>query len=188
MSSDSVDVPDDRRKTVEIACIQMQRDLLVFLTGILRNHHLVDDAWQRTVVQALQSCQSARLPTLRGWLFQIALNEARKILREHRKLPILTDPSSLSDFTPSASSPFAQASPAPDFQVISEETRNIVQECLKALPPEQQEVIRQRIYLGRTFTEIATHLQLPLGTVLTWCRRGLLRLKEDPRLKELLKD
>ncbi len=188
MCSDSADVPDDRRKTIETACIQMQGDLLMFLTGILRNHHLVDDAWQRTVVHALQSSHTARLPTLRGWLFQIALNEARKILRENRRLPTLADPASLVDLSPSASSSAAQSSLAPDSQIITDETRRIVQECLKSLPPEHQEVIRQRIYLGRTFTEIATQLQLPLGTVLTWCRRGLLRLKEDTRLKELLKD
>ncbi|MEY3174382.1 MAG: hypothetical protein RLZZ436_2296 [Planctomycetota bacterium] len=188
MSSDSGDFPDDHRKAVEAGCVQMQRDLQLFLTGILRSRHLVEDAWQRTVILALQSAHSARLGTLRGWLFQIALNEARRILRENRKLPAHTDPADLANLSAAASTPASHSSQAPDFRAIHEETRSVVQECLKSLPPEQQEVIRQRIYHGRTFTEIAADLQLPLGTVLTWCRRGILRLKTDPRLKDLMKD
>lgn len=188
MSSDPVDVPDNQRKAVENACIQLQPDLLLFLTGILRNHHLADDAWQRTVVLALQSSHSARISTLRGWLFQIALNEARRILRENRKLPTQSDPASFSNFDPSTIPLSRHALATPDARIISDETSKVVQECLKTLPPEQQEVIRQRVYLGRTFSEIASDLELPLGTVLTWCRRGLLRLKDDPRIKDLLKD
>lgn len=188
MSSDPVDVPDNHRKAVENACIQLQPDLLLFLTGILRNHHLADDAWQRTVVLALQSSHSARIPTLRGWLFQIALNEARKILREIRKLPTPSDPANFADFAPSQTPRSLNSLATPDSRIISDETRKVVQEALKTLPPEQQEVIRQRVYLGRTFSEIASDLNLPLGTVLTWCRRGLLRLKDDPRMKDLLKD
>lgn len=188
MPSDPADIPENHRKAVENACIQLQPDLLLFLTGILRNHHLADDAWQRTVVLALQSSHTARIPTLRGWLFQIALNEARKILRENRKLPALSDPDNFAEFGPSAIPQSLHSLATPDSRIISDETSKVVQECLKTLPPEQQEVIRQRVYLGRTFSEIAADLKLPLGTVLTWCRRGLLRLKDDPRMKDLLKD
>jgi RNA polymerase sigma-70 factor (ECF subfamily) len=188
VSLDSDDLPENPRTAVEAACLQMQQDLQLFLLGILRSQHLADDAWQRTVVIALQSSHTARLQTLRGWLFQIALNEARKILRENRKHPALTDPSSLAGIPSSLASCNSQTLTSPDFRVIHQETRRIVQECLKSLPPEQQEVIRQRIYLGKTFTEISTDLNLPLGTVLTWCRRGILRLRDDPRLKDLVKD
>lgn len=197
MSTNSADSPDispvtcpednGRRAAVESACINWQQDLQLFLLGILRNKHLVDDTWQRTVVSALQSSSTVRLPTLRGWLFQIALNEARKTLKESRKTPRPANaPPNASGYT---SAPHHQTpEPAPDHIAILQETRTLVQNCLANLPPEQQEVIRQRIYLGRTFSEIATSLNLPLGTVLTWCRRGILKLKEDPRLKDLMND
>lgn len=188
MSLDSDDFPENSRTAVEAACLQMQKDLRLFLLGILRSPHLADDAWQRTVLLALQSSHAARPETIRGWLFQIALNEARKILRENRKQSALTDPASLAGASSYVALRDAPSFTSPDFHVIRQETRKIVQECLKSLPPEQQEVIRQRIYLGRTFTEISADLNLPLGTVLTWCRRGILRLKDDPRLKDLMKD
>lgn len=175
----------DTRPAVEAACLLWQAEIQSFLLKILRRQDLSDDAWQRTVVRALQSAGSVRLPTLRGWLFQIALNEARGILREIRN-SLARIPPTNHQLLPDQSS--HSPAPLPDSSAILTETRAVVQNCLNSLPPEQQEVIRQRIYLGRTFSEIATNLQLPLGTVLTWCRRGILKLSEDPRLRDLMKD
>jgi len=70
-----------------------------------------------------------------------------------------------------------------DLGLVGDETVKAVQRSLIRLPQEQQEVIRRRIYDGQTFAEIAEQMQLPLGTVLTWMRRGLLRLREDSQLR-----
>ena len=175
-----------QRQAVMAACLVSQPEIQSFLLRILRSPHLADDALQRTFLSALQASESVRLPTIRGWLFQIALNEARKIIRESRLVRSLDSPAPQNSDAPHIDP--ASVSLPPDHVAILDETRKVVQACLSALPPEQQEVIRQRVYLGRTFSEIATNLQLPLGTVLTWCRRGILRLKEDPRLRDLLKD
>ncbi len=71
------------------------------------------------------------------------------------------------------------------FQGINEngEAVKLIQQSLIRLPQEQQEVIRRRIYGGQTFAVIAEQMHLPLGTVLTWMRRGLLRLREDSQLR-----
>jgi RNA polymerase sigma-70 factor (ECF subfamily) len=180
------DLGQHPRQAVEAACLRCQIDIQIFLSRILRSQHLIDEAWQRTVLNALQASHSVRLPTLRGWLFQIALNEARKILREARS-PTTSSTCSITATDPDNTQHPLSTIPAPDSTAILVETQKVVQDCLASLPPEQQEVIRQRVYLGHTFSEIASNLQLPLGTVLTWCRRGLLRLKEDPRLRDLLK-
>ena len=203
MSGDPADIPiasewagsDDRnvpqgtaRAFVESACVRWQSDIRLFLLGILQNRHLADEAWQRTAVLALQSADKVRLPTLRGWLFQIALNEARKIHREVRRNNQKINTAGFSGQINPTEPDIPANVPSPELLAINKEIQKVVQDCLLALPEEQQEVIRQRIYLGRTFSEISTALQLPLGTVLTWCRRGILRLKEDARLKNLMKD
>ena len=56
------------------------------------------------------------------------------------------------------------------------------------LPPEYQEVVRRRMYDDQTFAEIAEQMKQPLGTVLTWMRRSLLRLKEDSQLRTFVDD
>jgi RNA polymerase sigma-70 factor (ECF subfamily) len=52
---------------------------------------------------------------------------------------------------------------------------------LARLRPEQQKVLRLAIGESWTHERIATHLGLPVGTVKTHLRRGLLRLREDLR-------
>lgn len=48
--------------------------------------------------------------------------------------------------------------------------------ALEAIPPEQREVIDLSFFEGLTHTEIAERLNLPLGTVKTRMRQGLLKL------------
>jgi RNA polymerase sigma-70 factor (ECF subfamily) len=49
--------------------------------------------------------------------------------------------------------------------------------CLEALDPSQRQSITLAFYHGLSHSELADHLKAPLGTVKTWVRRGLERLK-----------
>ena len=49
--------------------------------------------------------------------------------------------------------------------------------CLKGLEPKQRQTIVLAFYEGLSHSELAAHLREPLGTVKTWVRRGLVRLK-----------
>ena len=50
--------------------------------------------------------------------------------------------------------------------------------CLAALRPEQQRVLRGAYFEGLSHPELAERNQVPLGTVKTWIRRGLARLRD----------
>ena len=169
---------------VESACVQWQADLKGFLLGVLKNRDLVEDIFQKTAIRAIESAEAARAETLRGWLFQIALNEARQFLRQKKRESQHHERHAVQVASGHAE---RQASAGAQWMVelglVGEETVKAIQLSLVRLPSEQQEVIRRRIYGGQTFAEIAEHMQLPLGTVLTWMRRGLLRLKEDSQLR-----
>jgi RNA polymerase sigma-70 factor (ECF subfamily) len=54
---------------------------------------------------------------------------------------------------------------------------------LETLAPEQQRVIRLAVHEGHTHQSIADALQLPLGTVKTHLRRGLLKVREAMQAK-----
>ena len=62
--------------------MEYERDLRAFLVGILRDHHLADDVLQKSVVKAIEASSAVNPATVRGWLFQIALNEAREFKRK----------------------------------------------------------------------------------------------------------
>ncbi len=49
--------------------------------------------------------------------------------------------------------------------------------CLRTLDDRQRQSIALAFFHGLTHAELAAHLQQPLGTVKTWVRRGLERLK-----------
>ena len=56
--------------------------------------------------------------------------------------------------------------------------------CLKGLEAKQRQAIALAFYDGLSHAELAGHLRQPLGTVKTWVRRGLLRLKDCLELQK----
>ncbi|MDY6783226.1 MAG: sigma-70 family RNA polymerase sigma factor [Cyanobacteriota bacterium] len=62
-------------------------------------------------------------------------------------------------------------------QVSADERMCQVREALQQLPTAQRQVLELSYYEGLSQAEIAEKLNLPLGTVKTWCRRGLLKLR-----------
>lgn len=54
----------------------------------------------------------------------------------------------------------------------------LVKKALDQIPENQREVIEIAYYKGMTQSEIADHLNLPLGTVKTRTRQGLIKLKD----------
>jgi RNA polymerase sigma-70 factor (ECF subfamily) len=72
---------------------------------------------------------------------------------------------------------FDPASGPADAAADAEFTRQIV-ELLARLSSDERETIVQHLYGNLTFQEIATLRETPLGTVVTWYRRGLEKLRQ----------
>lgn len=67
--------------------------------------------------------------------------------------------------------------PGSEIRETSEEAKK-AQEALKQLSPDQQRVLRLAVYHGLSHDKISQSTGLPLGTVKTHIRRGLIRLRE----------
>lgn len=169
----------DKSDLVKLRCVELESDLRAFLFGILRDFHEVEDAYQRTVVRAIEASSTVNLDTIKGWLFKIALNEARGAKRSQalatRKK---SDFQQLIEISESEEPDAIQ-------QMLSSEQRTFIQEAVARLPDTQQEVIRRRIQQGQKFHQIAKEMDRPLGTILTWMRRALNGLREMQEIRSI---
>ena len=143
-------------------------ELRLFLTGVLRNADLADEALQNTFAKAVESGHTAREESVKGWLFQVGFREAVLLRRRgqvhDRSLRAMARGQSSDEFA------------APDERMLRNETTERVRQALGELPPDQRQVVEMRIYEDKTFAAIAEELSAPLGTILTRMRLALKRL------------
>ena len=76
-----------------------------------------------------------------------------------------------------------EAAPLPDPQPLAEnmlidaERSARIHDCLAALQDNQRDNIRDAFFEGATYAELAERADVPLGTMKSWIRRGLAKLK-----------
>ena len=63
-------------------------------------------------------------------------------------------------------------------QVIANDERSQVRDCLETLTPLQRSAIELAYFGGQTYNEVAAHINTPLPTVKTRIRDGLIRLRD----------
>ena len=76
-----------------------------------------------------------------------------------------------------AAAPVADTAPLAEEMLIDAEREARVHTCLDALEENPRQAIRTAFFEGRTYAEIAEARGIPLGTMKSWVRRGLLKLK-----------
>jgi RNA polymerase sigma-70 factor, ECF subfamily len=74
---------------------------------------------------------------------------------------------------------FASGDDTPEQEVEGHERRRYVQQALDALTAEQRQAVALAYFYGLSQSEIAEKLQLPLGTVKTRIRLGMMKLRES---------
>ena len=103
------------------------------------------------------------------WMTSIVRNRCLDRLRKPR-VEVYDADGAITDATPSdAEGPL-------ELLERSNESRAIAA-CLKSLEARQRQAIALAFFEGLSHAELAAHMQAPLGTIKTWVRRGLARLK-----------
>lgn len=65
----------------------------------------------------------------------------------------------------------------PEKELYAERDRVLIDRCMDLLDEQQRHVIQLAYFRGFTHAEVCDHTGSPLGSVKTWIRRGLERLK-----------
>ncbi|MCX5639318.1 MAG: sigma-70 family RNA polymerase sigma factor [Planctomycetota bacterium] len=129
-----------------------------------------DDAVQEIFIDVWRS--AARFnPEIASETTFVAMIARRRLIDRGRRRQRRIDASTLPDALQPA------AAPIPDAPERDDDAGRATA-ALEKLRPEQQQVLQLAIYHGCSHEEIARSTGLPLGTVKTHARRGLIRLRE----------
>jgi RNA polymerase sigma-70 factor (ECF subfamily) len=71
----------------------------------------------------------------------------------------------------------ADSAPLADDIMIDGERTARVHQCIDTLEAKQRDAIKTAFFEGRTYAELAEAQDVPLGTMKSWVRRGLAKLK-----------
>jgi RNA polymerase sigma-70 factor (ECF subfamily) len=103
-----------------------------------------------------------------SWLATIARNRAIDWRRRHGRAR--TAPVEAADAMPDPAA-------AQDEALIADEQRARLHDCLETIEVRQRGAIRSAFFGGLTYAELAAAQAVPLGTMKSWVRRGLLALR-----------
>jgi RNA polymerase sigma-70 factor (ECF subfamily) len=159
-----------RRESSAIAELYDRHHRLLFglILRIIRDRAEAEEVLQETYMQVWTRAETydVALGSAAAWLVRIARNRAIDRLRANA-------------VRLRASESVVHAAPVedPEAQAALTEQQRAVARALHALPRDQRELIEQAYFLGLTQSELAERFKLPLGTVKTRIRTGMMALR-----------
>ena len=138
---------------------------------IVRREDWAEDVLQECYVRIWDRAGDYRegLASPMTWMASIVRNRCLDWLRRPR-MEVSDEDDAIAETT-------ASADPGPLEDLERSDEARAIARCLKGLEARQRQAIFLAFYEGRSHSELAAQMREPLGTVKTWVRRGLMRLK-----------
>jgi RNA polymerase sigma-70 factor (ECF subfamily) len=137
------------------------------------------DAAQDAFISAFKNITSFRGGSFKAWLMRTVTNACYDELRRRKRRPTTAlEPDT--DDGEEMDSPKWLADPAltPDQQMEADEVEHAIQHCLDNLPLEFKTVVVMADIQGMDYTEVASAIRVPLGTIKSRLARARMRLRE----------
>ena len=117
---------------------------------------------------------SAQRGSVVAWLLTLARSRAidrlrARLNRQNREEPLGDSPT------------FCATGGTPEDSAANEQTRQKIQRALNSLSLHQREAVELAYFSGRSHSEVAAYLDIPLGTIKTRIRMGIMKLREELR-------
>ena len=155
---------------------------------ILGDEDQAQDAAQEAFISAFQSIASFRGGSFKAWLMRIVTNACYDELRRQKRRPTTPlEPETKDGEEIDSPKWMADKNLTPAQKAEADELEHAIQHCLDALPTEFRSVVVLADIQGMDYSEVATSIRVPLGTIKSRLARARLRLRECLRsFEELL--
>ena len=158
-----------RSEAFEALVERYRQELFHFLLRFVRRRASADDLFQETFLQVHLSADTFDTSRrFKPWLFTIAANKARDLLRKNTRQRAAPLSAGVDPTQPEGRS-FADLLeadlPLPLENVSGEETRERVRQAVEDLPEHLREVLLLAYFHQFAYKDIAEMLSIPLGTV-----------------------
>lgn len=168
---------------MDILYDRYHRPVFSFALRMVGDREHAEELLQEVYIRAWR--RAARFTDARGslisWLLSITHNLAIDEIRKQQRRPVkhqAQDPAELM-------ATLRDRGESLETQAILSERGTKVRGALAELPPPQQEVLELAYFGGLTQREISELLDIPLGTIKTRMRLGMLKLQESVDLRSL---
>jgi len=160
------------RRAFEKLYRQSSAQLFGLALRIVRQQELASEVLQEAFVKIWQRAGDFRPDKARAttWMGAIVRNQAIDQVRRRGANPVSTEPVEEYHW-------LADESAGPQETVAQAHRDQALHRCLDELEGEQQVAMRIAYFEGLTHEELAVRMDRPLGTIKSWLRRGLQRLK-----------
>jgi len=146
---------------------------------ILGDDDLAADATQDAFLSAFKNLNSYRGGSFKAWLHRTVTNVCYDELRRKKRRPT-TPLEPDTDDGDEMDSPRWLADPSltPERQAEADELEHAIQHCLDSLPLEFRTVVVLADLQGLDYTEVASAIRAPLGTIKSRLARARIRLRD----------
>jgi RNA polymerase sigma-70 factor, ECF subfamily len=146
---------------------------------ILNDEDQAADATQEAFLSAFRALNSYRGGSFRAWLQRTVTNACFDELRRKKRRPTTPlEPETEDGEDIESPRWLADPSDSPEEEMEQAELEHAVQHCLDALPTEFRAVVVLADIQGLDYSEVASAVRSPLGTVKSRLARARLRLRE----------
>lgn len=146
---------------------------------ILGDEDQAADAAQEAFISAFRSINSFRGGSFKAWLMRTVTNACYDELRRQKRRPTTPlEPDTADGEEMDSPRWLADPNMTPAEKSEADELEHAIQHCLDALPTDFRTVVVMADLQGLDYTEVATAVRVPLGTIKSRLARARLRLRE----------
>ena len=173
------DAQNDNLDAFNTLVLHYQDSVFNTALRILGDEDQAADAAQDAFISAFKAIKSFRGGSFKAWLMRTVTNACYDELRRKKRRPTTPlEPDTEDGEEMDTPRWLADPSMTPDQQAEADEVEHAIQHCLDNLPLEFKTVVVMADIQGMDYTEVASAVRVPLGTIKSRLARARLRLRE----------